>query len=289
EAALVHSVDMADHQMLAHVSPRTGDPAARVRDSGVHATRIAQNIALRRSTGDALVSILESEPHRLQVLTAELTHIGLASVRGPRGMYVTQVVAELEGPLPLPPPALHDLRGVAPGRAEDVTPERSSEPVVEAETAPSPAADAPQGAIEVPVDPREHARVEARSTRPPAMRMENETYGSSERETAHAEPGFAAAEGGAGAPTLRLPNGARAGVAGYWVFYGSRWWFFPSIDGGPDTVLHADPSVAGPPSGYDSAGRPTGGPVAAPAHHASPRRPSFRWSPRRHYHRWQGY
>lgn len=307
EAALVHSMDMAEHAMVAHVSPRTGDPAARVADAGARASRIAQNIALRRSTAEALISILESAPHRQQLLTPELTHVGLAAVQGARGMYVTQVVAELEGPTPLPPPALRDLRGAAAPRGEarvrvrlerrpsarpsaraaarapevDVEAEAELEAaeaaLEEAEAALEEAAETPPaesdaeleahvattagGAVAAPVDPRERDLAEeAADERAPSAR-----------------PSAA----GSAPPTIRLPYGARAGVAGYWVFYGGRWWFFRS-DGRarPGAVLHADPSVEGPPPGYDEAGRPT-----APS--GPSRRPAFGWSPRRHYPLWR--
>jgi hypothetical protein len=403
EAARVHSLDMAENDMLAHVSPRTGDPAARVRAAGVRATRIAQNIALRRTTSDAMLSILGSEPHRQQLLDPALTHVGLAAIVSDRGVYVTQVVAQLEGPVPLPPPALQDVGpgpAAAPAAPETappvvvpaapadpapdaappapapeaapeapapetpaqalevapVAPEEPAAPAAPVEPAAEPAAPAPQPAapaapteptapavpapdaaspapevVEVPVDPRDQpaaptpaapadvevpAQAAPAVTAPPAQTdpyappqggsytvAPGQTYAYDGTGPGAAPPGAATvAPGGAyGAPTLRLPNGPRQGVSGYWLYYGSRWWYFPIPQGaGAGVVLQADPSVAGPPAGYDAYGQTSGGYgtttyVAPPAYSPRPvyrptygvrRRVPFGWSPRRHYQLW---
>jgi hypothetical protein len=418
EAARVHSVDMAEHDMLAHVSPRTGDPAARVREAGVQAARIAQNIAVRHTTADALLSILSSPPHRQQLLDPALTHIGLAAIAGDRGVYVTQVMAQLEGPTPLPPPAFQTLNGEpaapAPQAAPEASPQASepspdasgasdqasepssdapeasyqapeapdqapeapdqapeasdqapeasyqaseappqaSEPSPEAPAAspvapeappaaPEPAPRAPQAApmppvaapqasaspapapepprpLEAPVDPRERSAASPAPaapsapstpyyTAPPAgdpyAAAPAQPYAYDGSGTGAIPPGAATVASGAqGAPTLRLPLGARPGVSGYWLFYGSRWWYFPIPAGaGPNTVLQADPSFSGPPPGYDGAGQQVGGYGTQPAYTPAPttyappatyapayrpRRPPFGWSPRRHYQLW---
>lgn len=106
EAARAHSADMAWHDELVHVSPRTGDPAARVRAAGVITETLGENVAQHHDTGGALESLLASPPHRQNLLSNEFTHIGLASVTTREGqVYVTQVFARLEPQEPEPPAA----------------------------------------------------------------------------------------------------------------------------------------------------------------------------------------
>src|SRR5690242_10584621 len=52
-AARTHSADMAWNDFLDHVSPRTGDPGARVRAAGLTPNEMAENVAVHRSTLDA--------------------------------------------------------------------------------------------------------------------------------------------------------------------------------------------------------------------------------------------
>ncbi|MCB9633266.1 MAG: CAP domain-containing protein [Sandaracinus sp.] len=243
-AARAHSVDMASHQQLVHVSPRTGDPNARARDAGVQAQRIAQNIARHATTAGALESIVASAPHRSQLLDPSFTHVGLASVASPQGMYVTQVLAQLAPPpAELPPPAVQE----AAPRVEPVAPVPATPPppsFAEAEEEPA-APEAPAEAAPAPV---------------PAAPM-----------VAAAPPPAAQA------PMMRVPNTHRR-VAGYWIQHGGRWWYFPvPATAQPGQLLQPDLNVQGPPPGYrPPRNSPTRGPappppVAYPAQQQAPR------------------
>ena len=95
-AALAHSADMAAHDEIAHVSARTGDPASRVSRAGVSARAIAENVALNQSAIAAHEALVASDGHRANLMGEAYTHIGLAIVPGPRGLYVTQVFAQID-------------------------------------------------------------------------------------------------------------------------------------------------------------------------------------------------
>ena len=97
-AARTHSADMAWHSMLDHVSPRTGDPSARVRAAGVTPQVLAENIAQAGDAMEAHRRLVASEAHRANILSPRFTHIGISVVEGEGGVYVTEVFAQLEAP-----------------------------------------------------------------------------------------------------------------------------------------------------------------------------------------------
>lgn len=208
-AARAHSVDMAANRQLVHVSARTGDPAQRVREAGVSTTRVAENIARHSTTSGAQDSILASDAHRAQVLDPNFTHIGLAAVSAPDGIYVTQVMATLAAPpaAELPPPAV-----------SEVEPEQSE---------PEAIADTPVPPVQLDTNAASNAQPNAQTNAPTA------------------EPAVPQQ-----IPTMRMPRTHRR-VAGYWIYHGERWWFFPVPPRArPGQLLHPNPNVQGPPPGY---------------------------------------
>ncbi|MAQ18118.1 MAG: hypothetical protein CMN30_25390 [Sandaracinus sp.] len=216
EAARVHSEDMAAHTQLVHVSERTGTPAARVRGAGVEASRIGENIARHATTGGAFDAILGSEAHRAQLLEGAFTHIGLAALRAEDGIYVTQVLAVVPPPAELPPPAVEDAELPAPTVEEVPTAPETPEPAVE----------------EVEVED--------------AVQDADVEVGPAVDEMPAADP----------LPRLRLPAGRR-NVAGYWVHQQGRWWYFPVPAGAqPGQLILPDPSMEGPPPGYENGVQP---------------------------------
>ncbi len=99
--ARAHSVDMASHGALAHVSETTGTPEDRVHRAGIDARTIAENVALHQDTAHAMEALLASAPHHANILDPRVNHVGLGSVRTPDGgVYVTQVFAEVPPPAP---------------------------------------------------------------------------------------------------------------------------------------------------------------------------------------------
>jgi hypothetical protein len=94
-AARTHSVDMAWHQMVEHVSPRTGTPADRVNATGVEASGLAENVSFNHTAAQAQEGLEASGPHRQNMVAAGMTHVGLSVVYADSGVYATQVFASL--------------------------------------------------------------------------------------------------------------------------------------------------------------------------------------------------
>lgn len=216
EAARAHSRDMARHSELVHVSERTGTPAARVRAAGVTAARIGENIAKHATTAGAFEAILGSEAHRAQLFEPGFTHIGLAALPTSGGTYVTQVLAVIEPPAELPPPAVEDTAvPEPPGSAAEPQPTPSEGAEVQD------AADVEAVDVAPALDEGDAIPAPPQRTRRP--------------------------------PRLRVPAGHR-NVAGYWVHQQGRWWYFPvPRNARPGTLLDHDPTVQGPPPGVDNA------------------------------------
>ena len=117
-AALVHSAEMADRDVLEHVSEQTGTPADRVRAAGLSIAEIAENVAMHHSSEAAQQSLEGSEAHLGNMMNPRFTHAGIASVRDERGIYVTQVFGRIE-------PAAPDFAAAPP---VDVAPEIVAQP-----------------------------------------------------------------------------------------------------------------------------------------------------------------
>lgn len=94
-AARAHCADMATQQTLTHVSDSSGTPADRIRSAGVTATTVAENVALHQTTDAAHEALLASDAHRSNMLSPDVTHIGLAALPSEQGIYVTQVFAAI--------------------------------------------------------------------------------------------------------------------------------------------------------------------------------------------------
>lgn len=254
-AARAHSEDMAEHQMLDHVSPRTGDPITRVRAAGVQAARVTENIALRPNAEAALQSILSSPPHRAQLLSANVTDIGIGIVQSPRGVYVTQVLARIEAaPEPLPPPAEVDAVD-PPTYPEEATVAPPTVPVSpevpQVQAAPEQARiQPPQGYAQAPQVPAPQPYVQGQppsyaEVQPQYPQVQVPNNGSGVTVTGPSAPGSVTVVG---------PDGRR--VAGYWVLSRGHWFFYPlPPNWHPGMQLQPDLSVQGPPPGYDGAGQ----------------------------------
>lgn len=235
QAARLHCADMASHQALEHVSPRTGTPGDRVRRAGVTVSTIAENVALHRTTADAFESLLGSEAHRANMLDARFTHVGIGALRTPRGVYVTQVFAAEPAPAAAP---------------------------VEAPVAPQPVLPAPS--IETVVPPQGGGSELVQAPLPPLDMMQ----------PPGPAPQFAggpALEGRTFQSTVvngsltvvqRAPDQR---IEGYWVFGSGRWWYYPMPAGAaPGQRLMHDPSVSVPPPGFPENPGAQGAPMAQP-------------------------
>jgi uncharacterized protein YkwD len=93
--ARAHSADMRDHGFFAHVSPRTGRLVERAESAGIRFQRLAENIAVNRDVDAAEAALMRSPGHRMNILGADFTHVGLGVAfaqddQGNRRTYVTQ-------------------------------------------------------------------------------------------------------------------------------------------------------------------------------------------------------
>jgi uncharacterized protein YkwD len=91
-----YSAEMADRELVDHVSPRSGNAADRVRRAGAKATVVLENVARANSVADAQRSFMSSPGHRANVLDRTVTRLGAGVVirREPGGvptLYVTQL------------------------------------------------------------------------------------------------------------------------------------------------------------------------------------------------------
>ncbi len=239
QAAQVHSADMARRGELSHVSPSTGTPADRVRETGVSATMIAENVAMHRDVDSAFQALVQSDAHRANMLSPDVTHLGVSALRTPDGVYVTQVFAILAAPEPPPPP---------PPSREVI------------QTAPVPARQ-PAPVVVPPVQPAPPVAVQpAAPAAPPVAAVPRQLPGT---------PGatLTVQDGSQGIVVVqRHPQSQE--IEGYWVYGSARWWYYPRPAGvQAGAQLQPDLSVAGPPPGFPEHPH---GPPPAPAPQAQP-------------------
>jgi uncharacterized protein YkwD len=96
EIARAHSRDMADHDFVAHVSPRTGTFLDRVHKGGLTPEVVLENVGRAYSAQDAETGFMSSPGHRANVVEPRATRIGIgvvlgAPVTGTNPLYVTQI------------------------------------------------------------------------------------------------------------------------------------------------------------------------------------------------------
>ncbi len=100
-AARVHSRDLVKHQYFAHRSPRTGSVSDRVKAQQYKSQIVAENIAGNPSLHDAQQGLMYSLGHRKNLLSRDVTDLGVGVALDTRGSsrrwLVTQVFAK---PLP---------------------------------------------------------------------------------------------------------------------------------------------------------------------------------------------
>ena len=97
-AARAYSDEMAERQLVEHVSPRSGNAADRVRRAGARANIVLENVARANSIADAQKSFMSSPGHRANVLSRQVTRLGTGvTIRKESGgvpsLYVTQLYA----------------------------------------------------------------------------------------------------------------------------------------------------------------------------------------------------
>lgn len=105
EVARAHSLDMRDHEFVAHVSPNTGTVSDRMESHGIRARRVLENVALAGSPDAAHDGLMESPGHRGAILSADVTRVGVGVAFGEVAddgrveIYATQVFIEPAAPI----------------------------------------------------------------------------------------------------------------------------------------------------------------------------------------------
>lgn len=96
DVARAHSADMQAHGFVGHVSPVTGSARDRVVKAGIDAQLVAENVARAYTPEEAQRGFMESPGHRANVLSREVTHVGVGVVAqdttgGGKELLVTQL------------------------------------------------------------------------------------------------------------------------------------------------------------------------------------------------------
>ena len=113
--AEAHSQDMLANNFVGHDSPRTGDVEARFRRAGIAMAVLRENVARGYGPRGIHESLMASPGHRINMLSADVTHVGIGAVIGapetsaagaPRPIFLTQnFYAKIGGDLPADPVA----------------------------------------------------------------------------------------------------------------------------------------------------------------------------------------
>lgn len=88
QIAQAHSVDMGEHDFVAHVSPTTGDVLNRIK--GISYTRLGENVAMGNSVAIIHNGLMDSPAHRKNIL-GNYTSVGLGLYKKGDSYYATQV------------------------------------------------------------------------------------------------------------------------------------------------------------------------------------------------------
>ncbi len=95
--ARAHSQDMADHDFVGHVSPRTGTAMERVRRAGLRPELVLENVGRAYGAAEAENGFLSSPGHRGNLMDPHARRVGVGvvfgrEVTGTRPMFVTQLL-----------------------------------------------------------------------------------------------------------------------------------------------------------------------------------------------------
>lgn len=115
-----HSQDMLANNFVGHDSPRTGDVEARFRRAGIGMAVLRENVARGYGPRGIHESLMASPGHRVNILAADVTHVGIGAVIGapetsaasaPRPIFLTQnFYSKIGEDLPADPVAALQVR-----------------------------------------------------------------------------------------------------------------------------------------------------------------------------------
>lgn len=90
EVARKHSEDMYKRGSFCHTNPDGVDPFERIQSAGIKYVRAGENLALAPTMKMVHEGLMNSPPHRENILRPEFTDIGIGVYEGPFGFMVTQ-------------------------------------------------------------------------------------------------------------------------------------------------------------------------------------------------------
>jgi uncharacterized protein YkwD len=98
--ARAHSRDMAENEYVGHVSPRMGDTGRRIKRARIEAGFLLENVARAFSAGEGHRGLMASPAHRRNVLSEQVTRVGIGvalgrAVAGRREVYATEIMIGL--------------------------------------------------------------------------------------------------------------------------------------------------------------------------------------------------
>lgn len=91
-----HSTEMRVTKNVAHISPKTGSAADRVRAAKIKTALVLENVARAYGLGEAHQGLMNSPGHRANLMSTTATHVGIGvvfgdEVSGRREIFITQV------------------------------------------------------------------------------------------------------------------------------------------------------------------------------------------------------
>ena len=96
DVARKHCQEMRETGVVAHLSPRTGSAADRVKAGGIRSSVVLENVARAYGIGEAEEGLMNSPGHRANILSKDATHMAIGvvlgeDVAGRREIFVTQL------------------------------------------------------------------------------------------------------------------------------------------------------------------------------------------------------
>ncbi len=95
--ARAHTVDMRDHNFVAHISPTTGSTADRVRAAHLGTPVILENLGVGATSVEIEEGLMNSPGHRANITSTQATHLGVGATLAPGAagraaqLYITQL------------------------------------------------------------------------------------------------------------------------------------------------------------------------------------------------------
>jgi len=93
--ALSHSIDMRDSGFVGHTSPTTGSAAERVQRAGVRVALVLENVGRGYSAEGVHRGLMDSPGHRQNILSADVSHVGIGVVEVAEGEGRAYLVTEV--------------------------------------------------------------------------------------------------------------------------------------------------------------------------------------------------